>query len=71
MNLNQIFPDLVSRSINISQVARRAGISRATYYKVRQNPNNTTVHRLKSIAKALGYRMIITFEKIDDHIDTE
>jgi DNA-binding phage protein len=65
MEINQIFPKVSERSVNVSQVAQAAGISRTTYYNILKNPQGTTLTRLKAIAAALGYKMIVTFEKVE------
>jgi DNA-binding phage protein len=66
MELNQVFPKVPQRTINVSEVAQKAGISRTTYYNVLKNPDGTSLARLKAIVQALGYKMIITFEKISE-----
>ena len=48
------------------QVARRAGVSTNTVYNFESNPNyNTTFRTAEGIARALGYRIVWTLERLD------
>jgi DNA-binding phage protein len=65
MELDQIFPQVKQRAFNVTDIARRAGISRATYYQIIKSPERTSIFRLRSLARALGYKMTVSFEPLE------
>lgn len=47
----------VARSRNMAELARTAGISRETLYKVTRGEGNPTMDTVSKLARALGFRL--------------
>ena len=52
----------VARARNMAELARKAGISRETLYKVTRGEGNPTLETVGKLARALGFR--ITLEPV-------
>lgn len=64
-NIEDVFKTL-ERPKTITEIARLSGVSRATIYNVKRQPEKSALHVLRRIFGAMGYRIIITLEKEDD-----
>lgn len=49
----------IARARNISELAKQAGISRETLYKVTRGEGNPTLDSISKLANALGFRLTL------------
>ncbi len=59
LNLSQ------KRGQTIADIASKAGVARGTIYNAARKPQNSTLGTLQRIFGAMGYRMVVSLEKID------
>lgn len=49
----------IARARNVSELAKQAGISRETLYKVTRGEGNPTLDTISKLANALGFRLTL------------
>lgn len=63
MEINDLFDD---RTCNFRKVAKRSGLHYNTITNVRKDPEKSKVSTLRALAEAMGYKLILSLEKIED-----
>jgi transcriptional regulator with XRE-family HTH domain len=48
-----------------STIAEQAGVSRNTLLSVRTDPEKSSLRILRKVALAMGYNLVLTFQKIE------
>ena len=57
--------EILERKQTYTELSRVSGISRTTIFNVRKNPENSSLKVLRQIFGAMGYRLVLSFEKED------
>lgn len=66
MNLDEIMNELnTPKPPNFSEIARKANVSRTTIYNIQRAPEKTTLKVLQRVFKAMGYKLVLSLEKIE------
>lgn len=55
-----------NRRMSFGEIAQKAKISRTTLFKIRQSPGKTQVDTLRAVCKAMGYKLTLSLEKINN-----
>lgn len=54
-----VWEDIIERNLELSSVARAAGIDRSTLHKWRKSPKGPSVGQIQEVLTALGYELKI------------
>ena len=57
--------EILERKQTYTEISRVSGISRTTIFNVRKHPENSSLKVLRQIFGAMGYRLVLSLEKVD------